>query len=553
MKRLFYSMFMAICAMLLFTGCQKENPDIVKFTVTFNSVGGSEVEAIQVKENEKLSKPTNPTKGEFIFVGWFKEATWVNAWDFDKDVVTKNITLYAKWTTVTYTVTFNTNEGSEVAPLTVAKGAAALKPLTPIKTNAAFDNWYREVTLTNVYDFSAAVNSNITLYAKWITVTLEGLQTLVNGVRNINTQNYTVESVKTMNEKLDAARLVLQSEYPTSQQIITSYTELSAAINALVARPHRAVVDIYIGSVVDGMLYVNQGQTFSLYAYAMSATDDVATDARVTFTYDASKLATWSVNEIQTDERGLSFLAKSTITPGETISIIVKSAENPAISKTVTLKVAGQGELKTMFINAVNALPDPDNISYEHYEAIDKARGMYYNLSYEDKRNETVIAAYKKIIMCEDAYGSLPQRLKYSFKGNICTITSLEGVSEEGETRELTFIANGTFPAGTYTQNDWESDGTYRYYQQRISFKSDGTGSIDYREAKDANGTEATAWRLNDEKFTYTNSGSQAAGGMFIITFKDKEPPVVTPDPGTKSIRSTSSVRAPYASFKMIK
>lgn len=85
---------------------KEDTIDPTKFTVTFNTDEGSEVNAVMVQEGKKLTKPTNPTKGEFIFVGWFKEATWTNAWDFEKDVVTKDITLYAKWTTITYTITF---------------------------------------------------------------------------------------------------------------------------------------------------------------------------------------------------------------------------------------------------------------------------------------------------------------------------------------------------------------------------------------------------------------------------------------------------------------
>lgn len=526
MKRLFYSMFMALSAVLLFTGCQKDEPPTrTEFTVTFNSDGGSEVSAVKVVENKKISKPTNPTKGEFIFVGWFKEATWVNAWDFDKDVVTKNITLYAKWTTVTYTVTFNTNGGSVVDPLTVAKGSTAVKPVPPTKKDAAFDNWYQEVALTNVYDFSTAVNSNITLYAKWITVTRETLQTLVDDAQQINGSNYTNESYSAMTLKLEAARVVLQSENPTPQQIANAYAELSAAMSALVALPNRGVTDVQINNVIDGVVYATQGSELHLYAYAVSANNEPATDKRVTFTYDASKLAAWTEGEIHVEDNRLWFSTKSTLAAGATVSVTVKSAENPAISKTVTLKVAGKEELKTMFINAVNALPSPDKISYEHYDAITKAKDMYYTLSYEDQQDEAVKVAKEKLSKCDAAYYNLPQRIKYSFKGNICTMIGLVGVSEEEEIGEFTFAANGAFPAGTYTQSGWESNGKDRYYQYRLTFKADGTALSEFRESKDANGADATEW-IDGGTSTYTNQGTQAAGGMFFIYFEQDEPEV---------------------------
>lgn len=542
-------MFLAFSAVLMLTGCQKEDTiDPTKFTVAFNTNGGSEVKAVIVEEGKKLTKPTDPTKGEFIFVGWFKEATWTTAWDFENDVVTKDITLYAKWTTVTYTITFNTNGGSAVAPLTVAKGSTAIKPLPPTKNDAAFDNWYKEVALANVYDFSTAVNADITLYAKWVTVTRETLQILVDDAQVVNSSNYTTDSYNAMRVKLEAAYQVLQSSNPTTQQIATAYTELSAAINALVALPNRAVVDVYISKVIDGVVYVNKGQSFNLYAYATDATGESATDRRVTFTYDVAQLATWAEGDIHTEETSLWFSTKSTLTAGAEVSVIIKSAENPAISKTITLKVAAEGEVKTMFINAVNALPAPDKIEYKHYDAINEAYDIYYSIP--DQQDPAVQAAYTKLRDCDDAYYKLPSRVKYSFKGNVCTMIGLAGISEEEELGEYAFAANGAFPSGTYSQNGW-GDSSKEFYQNRLTFKSDGTGILEYREAEDANGTGATAWE-EETTFTYTYSGTQAAGGMFYITMNWDEDNV-EPEPGVKSVRSASIARASHSIFKMIK
>ena len=86
------------------------------FKVTFESNGGSTVEAVSVKKGEKVTKPTDPTKDGYNFDGWFKEEslTTESEWKFQTDVVTANITLYAKWTkkpveTENVKVTFNYN------------------------------------------------------------------------------------------------------------------------------------------------------------------------------------------------------------------------------------------------------------------------------------------------------------------------------------------------------------------------------------------------------------------------------------------------------------
>ena len=94
MKR-FFSVGALCAAMfaLVLTGCDKDT-----FTVTFNSQGGSNVAAIKkVAAGENITKPEDPTKEGSDFDGWYKEAACTNAWDFAKDVVTSDVTLYAKW------------------------------------------------------------------------------------------------------------------------------------------------------------------------------------------------------------------------------------------------------------------------------------------------------------------------------------------------------------------------------------------------------------------------------------------------------------------------
>jgi len=83
----------ALCAVLVLTGCKDKT-----FTVTFDSQGGTPVPKITKVENgSTITEPTPPTNGDLTFGGWYKEAACTNAWKFASDVVTSNITLYAKW------------------------------------------------------------------------------------------------------------------------------------------------------------------------------------------------------------------------------------------------------------------------------------------------------------------------------------------------------------------------------------------------------------------------------------------------------------------------
>ena len=70
-----------------------------KYTVTFDMKdhGSAIADITNVIEGSKISAPTAPTDAAYSFAGWYKENTLENEWDFDVDVVTDNITLYAKW------------------------------------------------------------------------------------------------------------------------------------------------------------------------------------------------------------------------------------------------------------------------------------------------------------------------------------------------------------------------------------------------------------------------------------------------------------------------
>lgn len=70
------------------------------YRVTFDSAGGSAVAPLDVLSGETVSEPSAPTRTGFAFVGWFKDATGTTAWDFARDAVTSDTTLYAVWKAV---------------------------------------------------------------------------------------------------------------------------------------------------------------------------------------------------------------------------------------------------------------------------------------------------------------------------------------------------------------------------------------------------------------------------------------------------------------------
>ena len=147
--------------------------DVPEYTVTFNSKGGSTVNAItNVKKGSTIALPPNPTKDGFIFGGWFTDDnTFKNQFDA-KTPVTADITLYAKWDLPEYTVTFNSKGGSAVNAITnVKKGSTITLPPNPTKDGFTFDGWYTDDnTFKNQFDATTPVTADITLYAKWTAV-----------------------------------------------------------------------------------------------------------------------------------------------------------------------------------------------------------------------------------------------------------------------------------------------------------------------------------------------------------------------------------------------
>ncbi|MEY9978189.1 InlB B-repeat-containing protein [Lysinibacillus sp. RC79] len=151
----------------LYAKWKKENTS-ASYIVTFDSNGGSEISNQKVLEEELLKVPVTPVKEGYTFAGWHKDKGMTKLWDFDQDVVKEDITLYAKWSKVSYIVTFDSNGGGKVSSQTVGYNELAKAPIPPNKEGYTFAGWYKDKALTELWDFNKnQVTKDITLYAKW--------------------------------------------------------------------------------------------------------------------------------------------------------------------------------------------------------------------------------------------------------------------------------------------------------------------------------------------------------------------------------------------------
>jgi len=169
-----YILMIALCTILsLFVSCNGsvgEKLFVVLYKVTFEFDNGATALVKTVKEGEKVSKPSNPTKKGYDFVKWTTDKEGETAYNFEK-TVTEDITLYAQWIKV-YTVTFNSKGGSDVEPkgVKVEPDKTVAKPDDPTRAGYIFSKWTTDEAGNDEYDFESTVTEDITLYAQWIKV-----------------------------------------------------------------------------------------------------------------------------------------------------------------------------------------------------------------------------------------------------------------------------------------------------------------------------------------------------------------------------------------------
>ncbi len=164
------------------------------YQVTFNSQGGSPVNAQTVRYGAHITEPGAPTRQNYVFAGWHKEKECINQFDFNSETMpAHDLTLYAKWTVgagTKLTVSFNSKGGSSVPSQSVEYGKTATKPNDPTRIGCTFNGWYSDPDRTIPYDFgNTPVTGDITLYAGWIfnqyTVTFNaGPGTLADGKKS---------------------------------------------------------------------------------------------------------------------------------------------------------------------------------------------------------------------------------------------------------------------------------------------------------------------------------------------------------------------------------
>ena len=151
-----------------------------QYTITFDSNGGTEIDAIKQDYATEVEAPTNPERTGYTFAGWTPEVP--------ATIPAENITCVAQWTINQYTITFNTAGGSVIAPIVQDYATAVVAPANPTRDGYTFAGWDKAIPATIPAE-------NVTINATWTPVNYTISYDLAGGsVASANPTSYNIES-----------------------------------------------------------------------------------------------------------------------------------------------------------------------------------------------------------------------------------------------------------------------------------------------------------------------------------------------------------------------
>lgn len=179
MRKLLY---LTVILTLIISGCTQNNT----YQITFNSNGGSLVEAISLDEIQNITMPIDPFKEGFSFDGWYlDDVTFSQPFTLESLLgreISNNVDVYAKWSLNTYTITFDTVLGSTITPLSFRFNETISMPSQPNRLGFAFKGWDQEMN-------GVMPANDITLKAIWEMYDYTSDETYKAAISNVVSMN----------------------------------------------------------------------------------------------------------------------------------------------------------------------------------------------------------------------------------------------------------------------------------------------------------------------------------------------------------------------------
>ena len=190
-------------------------------TVRFETNGGTPLEPVIARYGDRLQRPKDPVKAGWHIAGWYRDIDLAQEWDFEKDIVESNMTLYAKWAEGDpesglihrigewlknamaaiiealgawqpwwllipgaliallllllllgrkRRVIFETNGGAPIDPIRVRKNETLKELPVPVRGYSVFCGWYKDAAMTDPWyaGVDKVKKRKTKLYAKWL-------------------------------------------------------------------------------------------------------------------------------------------------------------------------------------------------------------------------------------------------------------------------------------------------------------------------------------------------------------------------------------------------
>ncbi len=179
-----------------------------RFTLSFNTYPNdpNPLTAVKRYRGQQVGTLPTPTREHYTFVGWYTDSGLQNAVD-PTTLVSSNMTLYADWTedqqvTITMYLDGGTISGITLDnndQFTIYSGDNLSTLADPTKSGYTFDGWYTDSGFNTSFDKTAAITTDIDLYAKWeevlipqvtITMYLDGGS--ISGITLDNNNQFTI-------------------------------------------------------------------------------------------------------------------------------------------------------------------------------------------------------------------------------------------------------------------------------------------------------------------------------------------------------------------------
>ena len=134
------------------TASYKAKWSVNKYTITFDSNGGTAVDPIVADYGTAITAPSDPTRTGYTFAGWDKQ--------IPSTMPAEDMTVTAKWDVKQYTIIFNSNGGTAVDLITADYGTAITAPSDPTRTGYIFAGWDKQIP-------STMPDRNVMITAQW--------------------------------------------------------------------------------------------------------------------------------------------------------------------------------------------------------------------------------------------------------------------------------------------------------------------------------------------------------------------------------------------------